>query len=210
MINVLIADDHVIMRNGLKQVCDSMGDVTVAGEAENGDEVLKAIERQQFDLLILDLTMPGISGIELIKSIRVKQAKLPILVFSMRHELQVAQQALQAGATGFVTKGSGPNILAPAIRMVATGATFIDSAILEKMMFEKQSNAPVQKQRLSERELQIMRLFGQGKSLKEIADELCISSKTVTTHKARLMQKMNLQSNAELVLYATEYGLIEK
>ena len=208
MINVLIADDHVIMRNGVRQVCETMSDVTVTGEAASGEEVLKALKHKKFDLLMLDLNMPGISGIELIELIHLDYPKLPILIFSMRHELQVAQKAIQAGATGFVTKGSGPNTLTSAIKMVAAGERFLDASILDKMMFEKViPNAPAQKQQLSERELQILQLIAKGKSVNEIATELYISNKTVSTHKSRLMQKMNIQSNAELMIFALEYGM---
>ena len=208
MINVLIADDHVIMRNGVRQVCETMSDVTVAGEAASGEEVLKALKHNNFDLIVLDLNMPGISGIELIKLIHAKHAKLPILIFSMRHDLQSAQKALQAGATGFVTKGSGPNTLISAIKMVAAGERFLDVALLDMIMHEKNSpGLQEKKQALSERELQIMELIAQGKGVNEIATELSISNKTVSTHKSRLMQKMNIQSNTELVLFATEYGL---
>ena len=209
MINVLIADDHIIMRNGVKQVCETMSDVHVLAEAATGDEVLIALKRNKFDLVMLDLNMPGISGIELIELIHLEYPKLPILIFSMRHELQIAQKTMQAGATGFVTKGSGPNTLASAIKMVAAGEKFIDASILDKMMFEKmQPSAPAQRQPLSERELQIMQLIAKGKSVNEIAAELCISNKTVSTHKSRLMQKLNIQSNAELMIFALEYGMI--
>ena len=211
MINVLIADDHVIMRNGVKQVCESASDIAVRGEAATGEEVLKALKINEFDLIVLDLNMPGISGIELIELIHREYPTLPILIFSMRHELQIAQKALQAGATGFVTKGSGPNTLISAIRMVAEGEKFIDASILDKMMNENNlPGATAQKQALSERELQIMELIAKGMSINDIASALSISNKTVSTHKARLMQKMNLKSNTELALCASEYGLLKK
>lgn len=210
MIRVLIADDHVVVRSGLKQLFSLMGDILVAGEATNGEEVLEVLEQGQFDLVLLDLTMPGVSGVNLIGRIRSFNARLPVLVLSMHNELQIAKRVLQAGATGFVTKGSGQDTLMTAIRKVAAGGRFVDPSVTEQMMFEK----PVQgesapHERLSERELHIMKLFAKGKGINEIADELFISNKTVSTHKARLMQKLNFQSNAELVRYAADHGLIE-
>lgn len=207
---VLIADDHVIVRGGLKQLFALMGDIVVAGEATDGAEVLEALRHGQFDLILLDLTMPGISGINLIGRIRAQNEKLPILVLSMHNELQVAKRVLQAGAAGFVTKGSMQNTLMDAVRKVAAGGRFVDPCIAEQMMFEK--NVPGESaphERLSERELHILKLFANGKGINDIATELFISNKTVSTHKARLMQKMNFQNNAELVRYAADHSLVE-
>lgn len=210
MIRVMIADDHVIVRSGLKQLFALMGDIVISGEATSGDEVMKTLELAACDLILLDLTMPGLSGVNLISHIRAHQPRLPILVLSMHNELQVAKRVLQAGANGFVTKGSMQDILIDAIRKVAAGGRFIDPAIAEQMMFEKPKSGELKPhERLSERELLILKLFATGRGINEIADELFISNKTVSTHKARLMQKMNLQSNAELVRYAADNGLIE-
>lgn len=210
MIKVLIADDHIVVRSGLRQLFGLMGDIEVAGEATNGEEVLEALRTGQFDLVLLDLTMPGLSGINLIGRIRAMNEQLPILVLSMHNELQIAKRVLQAGAAGFVTKGSGQDTLMSAIRKVATGGRFVDPGVAEQMMFEKPTQGEeVPHDRLSERELHILKLFATGRSVNEIADELFISNKTVSTHKSRLMQKLNLQSNAELVRYAADHGLIE-
>jgi DNA-binding NarL/FixJ family response regulator len=210
VIRVLIADDHVIVRSGLKQLFGLMGDITVAGEATNGEEVLEALKQGKFDLLLLDLTMPGVSGVNLIGRILASNPNLPILVLSMHNELQIAKRVLQAGAAGYVTKGSGQDILMSAIRKVAAGGRFVDPTVAEQMMFEKPTtgeSAP--HERLSERELHIMKLFAKGMGINEIAEELFISNKTVSTHKARLMQKLNFQNNAELVRYAADHGLVE-
>lgn len=210
MIKVLIADDHVVVRNGLMQLFGVMGDVEVAGEASSGEEVLGALGKSQFDLILLDLTMPGLSGINLIARIRSLYENQPILVLSMHNELQVAKRVLQAGANGFVTKGSAQDALMSAIRKVAQGGRFVDPGVAEQMMFEKPQNSEARPhERLSERELHILKLFARGRTVNDIADELFISNKTVSTHKARLMQKLNFQSNAELVRYAADYGLIE-
>ncbi len=210
MIKVLIADDHVVVRNGLKQLFSAMGDVAVAGEAASGEELLEALGSTTADLVLLDLTMPGLSGINLVARIHALYPKQHVLVLSMHNELQVAKRVLQAGATGFVTKGSEQETLMSAIRKVAAGGRFVDPGIAEQMMFEKPLHGDAAPhERLSERELIILKLFARGRSVNEIAAELFISNKTVSTHKARLMQKLNFQSNAELVRYAADQGLIE-
>lgn len=211
MIKVLIADDHVVVRSGLKQLFALMGDIVVAGEAANGEEVLAVLKQQnQYDLILLDLTMPGISGITLIAEIRALYPKLPILVLSMHNELQIAKRVLQAGAAGFVTKGSMQDILMDAVHKVAGGGRFIDPMIAEQMMFEKAPAVDLAPhEQLSERELQILKMFAKGHGINEIAEELYISNKTVSTHKARLMQKMGFASNAELVRYAADHNLVE-
>jgi DNA-binding NarL/FixJ family response regulator len=211
MIKILSADDHMVVRAGLKQLFTLMGDVTLAGEATDGNEVLDILKRSDhFDLLMLDLTMPGISGVNLITQIRATHKTLPILVLSMHNELQVAKRVLHAGATGFISKGSTQETLIAAIRKVAAGGHFIDPVIAEQMMFERPSageEAP--HDRLSDRELHILKHIADGKTVNEIADILFISNKTVSTHKARLMEKMNFQSTAELVRYAAEHALVE-
>ena len=210
MIRVLIADDHVIVRNGLRQLFGLMGDIAVSGEASNGSELLEELRHGEHDLILLDLTMPGVSGVSLIGHIRAQNSKLPILVLSMHNELQIAKRVLQSGAAGFVTKGSAESVLMDAVRRVAAGGRYIDPAIAEQMMFEKNVAGEIAPhERLSERELHIMKLFGKGLGINSIAEALFISNKTVSTHKARLMQKMNFQSNAELVRYAADHGLIE-
>jgi DNA-binding NarL/FixJ family response regulator len=211
MINVLIADDHAVVRGGLRQLFSMMGDINIVGEAVDGKEVLEILQRvSNIDLLLLDLTMPGISGINLITRIRDTNKTLPILVLSMHNELQVAKRVLKAGASGFITKGSPQEILIAAIRKVAAGGRFVDPVLAEQMMFENPAQGEeMPHDKLSERELHILKLIAQGISINEIAGKLFISSKTVSTHKARLMQKMNLQSNAELVRYAADHGLVE-
>jgi DNA-binding NarL/FixJ family response regulator len=209
MLKILIADDHSIVRKGLKHLCESMGDVAVAGEAANGEEVLEALRQAQFDLILLDLTMPGISGGELVERIRSTYASLPILIFSMRNEAALAKRMAKLGVSGYITKGGSDEMLAYAIRKVAAGGSYIDPLIAERMMFGKtEERLPESGEHLSRRELEIFKLLAQGKTVNEIADELCINSRTVSTYKARLMLKMNFKNNAELVLYASECGLI--
>jgi DNA-binding NarL/FixJ family response regulator len=212
VIRVVIADDHVIIHKGLQDLFRDVGGIAAAAKVFSGEELLKLLgdANSRFDLLMLDITMPGMSGIELISHVRMLRPTLPILILSMYDEPQIVRRVLQAGASGFVTKGSGEDILVAAIRKVALGGRFVDSAVVEQVMFEAQVRSEaVAHDCLSPRELQVMKSLARGRSLAEIARECFISDKTVSTHKARLMQKMNFQSNAELVRYAIDYHLIE-
>lgn len=210
MIRVLSVEDHVIVRNGLKQLFGAMGGITMAGEAANGEEALEALRQDRFDLVLLDLTMPGLGGIKLVNSIRAQSQDVPILIYSMHDELQTAKQALQAGASGYVAKGSGQDTLISAIRKVAAGGRFVDPVIAEQMAFERPVNSgSAPHARLSERERQVMKHLAKGTSIKEIAETCFISNKTVSTHKLRLMHKMNFRNDTDLVRYAIDNNLID-
>lgn len=210
MIRVLIADDHFIVRQGLVQLFGLMGDIVVAGDVANGEALLETLKTSPIDLILLDLSMPGLSGVKLIEAIRTCGWKMPILVLSMHDDLQTAKRVMQAGASGYVAKFSEQETLLAAIRKVAVGARFIDPAIVEQLLIERPRNDDGELyQLLSPRELQIMKLVGRGKSNVEIGDALFISNKTVSTHKARLMQKLNLSNTADLVRYAVDHGLID-
>lgn len=210
MIRILIADDHAIVRGGVKQLLALTDDVEVAGEAVNGAQLMEQLRNGSFDLVLLDMTMPGISGVDLITRIRIRDARLPILVLSMRNEAQLVRRALKAGATGYLTKDNEPETLMAAIRKTAAGGRFIDPLLVEQMVFGMDTPGPDQAQeRLSNRECQILSLLARGTSVNQIAGELAISNKTVSTHKARLMQKMNFRSNAELVRYGVAHDLVE-
>lgn len=208
MIRLMIADDHTIVREGLKQLFALVADIKVVGVATSGAAVLEALRHDAADLLLLDMTMPGISGVELITRVRAQNPEQKILVLSMHNEPQIARRALSAGAAGYLTKDSDPEVLLAAIRRVAGGGRFIDPGLAEAMVFAATGdNGAATHEQLSEREQQILRLLVRGRSVNEIADELVISNKTVSTHKSRLMQKLNLQNNAELVRYGVEHGL---
>lgn len=210
MIRVLIADDHGIMREGLKQLFALSSDIVVAGEAANGAEALDSLRLSGIDLILLDMTMPGISGANLITRLRAHDRCPPILVLTMHIELQIARQALMAGASGYLTKDSDPRTLMNAIHKVAAGGRFVDPVIAEKMVLDFGGGPEREPHEiLSQREFDIMRLLVHGKSVNDIAEDLKISNKTVSTHKARLMQKMNFQNNAELVRYAVAHRLVE-
>jgi DNA-binding NarL/FixJ family response regulator len=209
MIRLMIADDHAIVREGLKQLFALVADISVVGAATNGAEVLEALRRNTTDLLLLDMTMPGISGVELITRVKAQNPQQKILVLSMHNEPQIARRALTAGANGYLTKDSDPEVLLAAIRKVAGGGRHIDASLVEALVFDAgDSGEQAPHEQLSERELQILRLLVQGRSVNEIAEALVISNKTVSTHKSRLMQKLNLSNNAELVRYGVDHSLI--
>jgi DNA-binding NarL/FixJ family response regulator len=210
MIRVLIADDHAILREGVKQLFALDKELVAAGEAADGAAVLEALQQDNFDLVLLDLTMPGVNGLDLISRICAQQEAPPILVLSMHNEPQIARRALNAGAAGYLTKDSRPDLLIAAIRKVAAGGRFIDPALAERMVFETGGDAQrAAHELLSEREFHIFRLLVRGLGISDIAQELVISAKTVSTYRARLMVKMHCQSNAELVRYAIAHDLIE-
>ncbi len=206
MIRLLIADDHAIMREGLKQLIGLDPLLQVSAEAENGAQVLERLREGEYDLLLLDMSMPGICGEALIARVHTGHSKLPILVLSMHNEPQIALRALRAGASGYLTKDHNPETLLAAIHKVAKGGRYIDPRLAEQIaLANTDPEQPVEA--LSDREFQILRLLGQGLGVNQIADQLVISNKTVSTHKTRLMKKMGFQSNADIVRYAMNKGL---
>lgn len=210
MIRLLIADDHALVREGLKRLLALAPDISVAAEAENGGQVLDFVRDNSLDLVLLDMSMSGLSGVDVIAHIRSHAPRLPILVLSMHNEPQVAKRALKAGASGYLTKDSDPETLLAAIRRVAGGGRFVDADLAEQMVFEAALPAPqLPHEQLSDREFHILRLLAGGKTVNEIAEALSISNKTVSTHKTRLMQKMQFSSNSDLVKYAVSHDLVE-
>ena len=207
MIKILIADDHAIVRGGLKQIIATTDDIVVTGEAAQGSEVVDKLRICEVDLLLLDMTMPGISGVDLIRRVRVEQPALPVLVLSINNEAQVVSRALRAGATGYVTKDSDPDVLLAAIRKLAAGGRFIDPKLVDAIIFETHSGDAPPHEVLSDREFQVLQMLAAGTSINEIAETLALSAKTISTHKMRLMQKLGLANNAELILYTVRHGL---
>lgn len=209
MIRLLIADDHAIVRKGLAQLFSLVGDIQVVAEAHNGPQVLATLRDITVDLVLLDMTMPGLNGEELIARIRLQHPSQAILVLSMHDEAQIAQRALRAGAAGYLTKDSEPEVLLAAVRRVAAGGRFVDPDIAEQLIFQLGgvSSRPAH-EALSSREFQILCLLARGVGVNEIAGGLAISNKTVSTHKARLMEKMGFSSNADLIRYAVSNGLV--
>lgn len=210
MIRVLLADDHAIVRAGLRELLTATGDITVIGEATNGQDTLAAVREGGFDVLVLDMSMPGRSGIELIKLVKAEQPKLRVLVLSMHSEKQYAVRAVKAGAAGYLTKESAADELVSAIRRVAGGGAYITPETAERLVLESSSRSegPLHG-RLSDREFEVFRKLVAGRSVTDIAHDLTLSAKTISTHKARILEKMGYSSQAELVRYAVEHGLLE-
>ncbi|MBI3898878.1 MAG: response regulator transcription factor [Gammaproteobacteria bacterium] len=209
MIRIIIADDHPIVREGLKQLLAG-ADFEIVGEARDGHEVLECVRTLKADVLLLDMSMPKKSGIELIKQIKSESPKLRVLVLSMHEEQQYAIRAIKAGASGYLTKESAPALLMSAIRKVAVGGAFISGAVAEQLalgVMPQAVGAP--HTTLSDREYQVFQLLVSGKSVTEIGERLNLSVKTVSTHKARLMEKMRLSNQAELIHYAINHRLVD-
>lgn len=209
MIRVLIADDHQLVREGLKQLLASAPDVQIAGEAASGHEALELARGGDYDLVLLDMSMPGPSGIDLIRRMRLEKPKLRILVLSMHGEQQYAARALKAGASGYLTKDAAPGQLLGALRKVAAGGVHISETAAAQLVSGGASGDGAPHTRLSNREFEVFRLLVTGRGLTEIGDRLNLSVKTVSTHKTRILQKMEMDNTAELVRYAVENGLLE-
>ncbi|MFZ5484171.1 MAG: response regulator [Pseudomonadota bacterium] len=210
MTALLIADDHAVVRQGLRQLLGLASEIKVTGEAKNGWEVLDQVREGRFDLVLLDMTMPGPSGVELIRRVRESAPRLPILVLTMHGESQVAARALKAGAAGYLTKDSEPEQLIAAIRAVVGGGRYLAPDLAARMAFDALAEAdaaPVQV--LSEREYEIFLLLARGHGVNDIADRLHLSAKTVSTHKSRLMQKLGLESLSQLVRLALDHHLVD-
>jgi len=204
MIRVLLADDHEIVRDGLKRILAATADVRVAGEAASGDAALALVKANDYDVALLDMSMPGLSGIDLIKRIRLEKPKLRILVLSMHCEQQYAARALKAGAAGYLTKESAAEMLLGALRKVAAGGVHVSEAAAAGLVSAER--AP--HQNLSDREFEVLRLLAGGRSPTEIAEQLHLSVKTVSTHKAHVQEKLGLGGTADLVRYALEHKLV--
>jgi DNA-binding NarL/FixJ family response regulator len=208
MTRVILADDHSIIRDGLKQILADTEDLAVTGEAANGHELMVLLRQDEWDILVLDISMPGKSGLELIKQIRSEFTHLPILVLSMHLEDQYALRALRSGAAGYITKDSDTDDLLTAIRKVAAGGMHISPHVAELMAREYRNDTQaLPHTRLSDREYQVFEMLALGRGLSEIGTELSLSVKTVSTHKTRILQKMEMTSTAEMVRYAVVHSL---
>ena len=211
MIRVLLADDHTIVRAGLKEILDGTGDIRVVAEAASGNETLARVRDAELDVVVLDLSMPGRSGIELIKQIRSERSKLRVLVLSMHSEAQYAVRALKAGASGYLTKEGAADQLVAAIRRIAAGGAFVSPETAERLALDfTQPDDALPHARLSDREFQVFQAIVAGRSVSAIAKQLSLSVKTVSTHKANLMEKMRIDNQAELVRYAVRHKLIDE
>ncbi|OPY76839.1 MAG: Response regulator UvrY [Syntrophorhabdus sp. PtaU1.Bin058] len=209
MIRILVADDHAVVREGIKQILASREGMVVEDEAGSGQEVLSKITKKDFDLILLDISMPGRNGLEILKDIKVMQPKLPVLILSMHPEEQYAVRMLRAGAAGYLTKASAPQELISAIQKVSTGGKYVTTSLAEKLAFELDAGAEKpHHERLSNREYEVMLKLASGQTVSEVAEELCLSAKTIATYRTRILEKMGMKKNAELTLYAVKNNLI--
>jgi two-component system, NarL family, invasion response regulator UvrY len=209
MIKILIADDHPLIRNGLKQIISRENDIEVTCEASNAEEVFELIKNYKIDVLILDISMPGMSGFEVLDKIKQKLPELPVLMLSALSEELYASKTIKAGASGFINKESAPEELVKAVRKVFSGGLYVSDYLAEKLAIDFKYNIlkPPQEY-LSTREFQILRMIGSGKTVSEIANELCINVRTVSTYRSRILNKMNLKNNSEISNFCIKEGYI--
>lgn len=211
VIKILIADDHAIVRQGLKQTVADQPDMIVAGEAQNAEETLKLVREKAWDVIVLDITMPDRSGLDLLIELKHIRPEMPVLILSMHSEEQFAVRALKANASGYITKQSAPKELIKAIRKVHRGGKYVSPSLAETLAFELGGDdaGRARHEKLSDREYQVMRMIARGATPKEIAAELNLSEKTVGTYRMRILEKMSMKRNAELVRYALEHRLVD-
>ena len=209
-LSVLLADDHAIIRDGLRQILADTEDLAVVGEAANGIEVMQKVRERDWNVLVLDISMPGRNGLELIRMVKDERPELPILVFSMHQEEQYAVRALKAGAQGYLTKESDSELLVAAIRRVAGGGVYLSDKVAALMVRGmRPSDKPQAHHLLSDREFQIFNMLVAGRGLTEIGAELSLSVKTISTHKTHILQKMGLAGTADLIRYAIAHKLVD-
>lgn len=207
MIRIVIADDHAMMRAGLVQIMAGTDDVVVVGEADHGNTVIPLLRNLDLDVLLLDLNMPGLSGLDLIQRIRHESPTLPILVVSMHEERPLVSRTLKMGAAGYVTKRSEPGVLLTAVRKLAAGERYIDPCLVNELIFDSMISVEKPHNTLTNREYQVLQMFVQGRTVTEMAGALRLSVKTVSTHKSNIKEKLGLQADAELFRYAIDHKL---
>jgi len=210
MIRVLIADDHALVRDGLRRMLESTADIRVVGEAETGDQVLVAVAREQPDVLVLDVAMPGPGFLEILRTLREGHPRVRTVVLSAHAEEEYAERALKAGAVGYVTKERTPDDLQEAIRRAARGIRYISETLAQHLAAHLTGDVPrPHHESLSDREFQVLQLLGQGRSVKEIGAALDLSPKTISTYRERILEKLSLKTTADLIRYAVQHGIAE-
>lgn len=210
MIRILVADDHTVVRQGVKQIIADERDIIVEDEAQTGVETLEKVSQRAFDVVLLDISMPGRSGLEVLEEIKNYRPRMPVLILSMHPEEQYAIRALRAGASGYLTKAGAPQELIGAIRKVAQGGKYVTLSLAEKLANELGDNSgKLPHERLSNREHQVMLMLAEGRTVSDVAEELCLSVKTISTYRSRIMDKMGMKKNAQLTLYAVRNHLIQ-
>jgi len=208
MIKVIIVDDHPVVRRGLKQIIEDEPDMEVAGEAKNAGECFSLVRKTDCTLVLLDITLPDRSGFDVLKQLKYEHPNLPILILSVHPEDQYGLRFIKAGASGYLMKEGAPDELVKAIRKVNAGGKYVSASLAEKLVSHLGAFDKPPHENLSDREFQILCLIAGGKSLKGIADELCISEKTVSTYRSRIMEKMRMSTNSDLIHYALDHHLV--
>jgi DNA-binding NarL/FixJ family response regulator len=210
MLRILIADDHPIVRQGVRQIIAETADMVVADEASNGPEVLSKVRAGSYDAVLLDISLPGINGIDVLRQLRNERPRPPVLILSVHPEEQYAVRALRAGASGYLTKESAPDELVAAIRKISTGGKYVSPSLAEKLAFDlEKKDEELPHRALSDREYQILCMIASGRTVTEIAEELSLSVKTVSTYRSRILEKMKMKNNAELTYYAIRNRLVD-
>ena len=210
MIKIVVVDDHAVVREGLKRIISENSGMAVTGEAGDGHEAMKVIQSGPCDVVLLDLTMPNKSGLDVLKQLHAESPRLPVLVLSMHAEDQYAVRVLRAGAAGYLTKESAPAKLIQAIRKVVRGGKYVSQALAEKLVYDLDSDSTkAPHEILSDREYQVLCMIASGKTVTMIAEELALSVKTISTYRVRLLEKLNMKNNAELTRYGIKEGLVD-
>lgn len=210
MKSIIIADDHEIVRAGLKQIISNDPDLVVEGEARDGQELLEKLRKKKYDVVLLDMKMPGRSGLEILKQLKQEHPSMPVLVLSMHPEEQYAVRTIKAGASGYITKETAPDRLVEAIRKVCSGGKYISPSLAEQLADSiADSRSKPLHEYLTDREFQVTCMIASGKTITEIAKELFLSVKTISTYRQRILEKMNMKNNAELTHYVISNNLLE-
>jgi two-component system, NarL family, invasion response regulator UvrY len=210
MIKILIADDHTLFRKGLKHILSEYPDLVVTDEASNGQEVLNKIWHNDYDMVLLDITMPGMTGLDALKQLKNDKPKLPVLVLSMHPEEQYAVRVIRAGASGYLRKESAPDELITAIQKISGGRKYITSSLAERLADDMEPTAekPLH-DTLSDREFEVFRMIAAGKTIKQIAEALFLNARTISTYRSRILEKMQMKTNAELIHYAIKHQILD-
>jgi DNA-binding NarL/FixJ family response regulator len=209
MLRVVVVDDHAVVREGLKRIIADNQNMTVSGEAGNGNEALEVVRKTPCDAVVLDITMPDRSGMDVLKQMHAEHPRLPVLILSIHAEDQYAIRSLRAGAAGYLTKEAAPEKLVEALRKIVRGGKYVSPSLAEKLVFDLDREGKQAHELLSDREYQVLCMIGSGKTVSTIATELQLSVKTVSTYRARILEKLDMANNAELTRYAIKTGLVD-